>query len=1349
MPPSTPRASGDRSALCIILCAAGLTAAASAQTGGPSSSERPTGLRTPAPEGRANKGEATTKENPGADLRPTTPAPTAPAPWGRPAAQVPDELAKAPYPLFYVYDGRPVELGLDVRRVAVRLAAALPEGAAVGLAKLSGVACDAETQTGLPEWRLLTLTAPAQDAAGIDFVLSALLALPEVAFASPVFHNDAGPEGWTTVQPWVLARVQPERLAGGDALVAARAKDLPVVETTLAGLPGAYRLSAPSRNGFDVLRAARRLARDADFAWAEPDFLLTGTKAAIPNDPLFSQQWGIRNLGAGSPGSTGWDIDTNAELTWDVSRGDPAVKVLVMDDGTQVGHPDLNVVPGRDFTNGQAAGFGDGSPQVACDNHGTAVAGIIASRFNNGLGAAGVAPNCPVVPARIGISTSDCASTAFTSSYSWVANALAWGAGQGARVSNASFTLEPAASVLTDAYANARAGGMVHFASAGNDGTAVVHNPAGLPSVCSVGAINSDGSRASFSNFNAAVRYAMPGSGCPSADRTGSAGYAAGDTTFFSGTSCASPFAAGAAALVWSVLPHLTADQLLARLDATCKDRGPVGRDNEYGFGLIDTWAAINVFPNDFLITAREITGTSWTSGPVATAAATATPVEPQATCERGDAGESRSVWFTFVAPGYGQVTLSTAGSSYDTVLSAWQGVLTDGVWDYVQLACDDDSGPAGTSVIDRLPVQAGFRYWVKASAWGASGAGGTLNLSYSYSSTGFDFPANDLCLSSTTTRFNLPAGGGSRTDYIGGSGLDGSGSCGGALDVWYTYVAPSDGTLLVDTCGTKGLSGLDTTLSVRTGCPSTSGTVELAANNEPWFDTCGGRDAGVRRDASLTVALRAGQSVAIRVGIDRSSRSGGLMVTLNHSFLPAQPSGNPVYNPVTREVYRLLGPSSAEVARATARAAGGYLVTVDSALENQWIATHVAGPRNAGAWTGLSDAGAEGTWAWDNPLSGGAAYRNWQPGEPNNAGCNEDRAVVFGNGLWADWPDQPAPPTAALVESVGVSKGPLVNPATGKIYYRLQPASWTASRARARAMGGDLASISSVAENSWVNANMSAVGSGPLAFNVNLWLGLNHASIEGTFAWPDGSPSSYRNWAPGEPGNAADKDYVSMRGDGTWNVLANDPSVSTYGLVQVSPPATGPVSRPGTTSRYYLLPPMTWEGAMFQSARLGGELASVYDAAENEWVRATFTSGDDVWIGLSDGLYEEVFRWPDGSFPGYQNWAAGQPDNAGGLEHYVALRADGRWNDLRSDPMEYGGAPLRGVVKVYARSDFNRNNQVDLLDIFAFLNAWFSGCTGPQMPGTGCSRSADHNGVNGVDLLDIFAFLQDWFAGA
>ena len=143
----------------------------------------------------------------------------------------------------------------------------------------------------------------------------------------------------------------------------------------------------------------------------------------------------------------------------------------------------------------------------------------------------------------------------------------------------------------------------------------------------------------------------------------------------------------------------------------------------------------------------------------------------------------------------------------------------------------------------------------------------------------------------------------------------------------------------------------------------------------------------------------------------------------------------------------------------------------------------------------------------------------------------------------------------------------------------------------------------------------------------------------------------------------------------------------------------SSPVFNPTTGHHYYLLSQSTWTEARAESILLGGDLAVINNAAENDWIYNTFSNfgglSRRLWIGLTDQAQEGVFRWVDGSTPSYTNWFTSQPDNgSGGLpEHFVHL--DGptdiypsQWNDLPDVVLgTYGVAEVIPEPSIYAYS--------------------------------------------------------------
>lgn len=123
-----------------------------------------------------------------------------------------------------------------------------------------------------------------------------------------------------------------------------------------------------------------------------------------------------------------------------------------------------------------------------------------------------------------------------------------------------------------------------------------------------------------------------------------------------------------------------------------------------------------------------------------------------------------------------------------------------------------------------------------------------------------------------------------------------------------------------------------------------------------------------------------------------------------------------------------------------------------------------------------------------------------------------------------------------------------------------------------------------------------------------------------------------------------------------------------------------GPIVNPANGHAYYLLTPTSWADAEAEAQTLGGHLVAIGDADENAWVWETFAeiAGGPFWIGLSDAAQEGVFTWTNGEPFSYSSWwvEGGEPNNAGGVEHYVELN-NYVWND------NDGGGPFRAVVEV------------------------------------------------------------------
>ena len=137
-----------------------------------------------------------------------------------------------------------------------------------------------------------------------------------------------------------------------------------------------------------------------------------------------------------------------------------------------------------------------------------------------------------------------------------------------------------------------------------------------------------------------------------------------------------------------------------------------------------------------------------------------------------------------------------------------------------------------------------------------------------------------------------------------------------------------------------------------------------------------------------------------------------------------------------------------------------------------------------------------------------------------------------------------------------------------------------------------------------------------------------------------------------------------------------------------------GPVTNTANGHVYYLLSQNTWTASEAEARTLGGHLVTINDAAENQWVFATFSSfagtGRNLWIGLTDAQQSGQFDWVSGQPVTYQNWSPGEP-NFIGQEHYASMYhsglPDGRtaaaWFNYY-DGSDLGSlGPLNGVAEV------------------------------------------------------------------
>lgn len=332
--------------------------------------------------------------------------------------------------------------------------------------------------------------------------------------------------------------------------------------------------------------AVSLLKRDPSAQWVEPDYsiqlpalqprnltapVIRQDNPALPNDPLLPAEYGFALTGT--------------DKIWQSQPGRPEVIVAVVDSGIDASHPEFQgqLVEGFDFTEKTPASGG----AVDGYGHGTHVAGVIGAKANNGMGIAGIAPGCKLMPVRIfnnwghsegGLSTA----------------AVIWAVDHGAKVINASWGSPMLGEAAKAAYEYAIAKDVVFVAAVGNSGKEdTEYYPGASPEAIGVSAVNSDDRWASFSTFGEWVDLAAPGANVLSTYplKLGN-GYKIMD-----GTSMAAPFVSAAAALVRSQYPSWSQAQVRAQLERTAKDVIMTGKDKYAGWGRVDIARAVREAP--------------------------------------------------------------------------------------------------------------------------------------------------------------------------------------------------------------------------------------------------------------------------------------------------------------------------------------------------------------------------------------------------------------------------------------------------------------------------------------------------------------------------------------------------------------------------------------------------------------------------------------------------------------------------------------------------------------------------------------------------------------------------------
>lgn len=388
----------------------------------------------------------------------------------------------------------------------------------------------------------------------------------------------------------------------------------------VAGLDRIYRVEySEPIEPFDL---CKKLMQSPDVEYAVP--ITVHKMFYTPNDPRYAQQ--------------PWLPLMQMESAWDVTKGSADILIAIVDSGTDWQHEDLTTkiwtnpgeipnnnkdddnngyiddVRGWDFvgnisrTQAQSGVLlPDNDPRVVyptingTNGHGTVVAGCAAAATNNAIGIAAPAINCKILPIKCGSDNPSVGS--ILQGYA----AIKYAADLGADVINCSWGgpgEDPSAQDMVD-YANAK--GAIVVAASGNDGQNLdlySQNPANLDGVLTVGATNNNDRVTSFSNYGWGVHVYAPGENILST-------FPGNSYQPLSGTSFSSPLVAGIVALVRTLHPDWTPQQIREHIRSTSDAMSTVSSGNRplyYGRANVDravrfnnSWTGNNSVPGIIL----------------------------------------------------------------------------------------------------------------------------------------------------------------------------------------------------------------------------------------------------------------------------------------------------------------------------------------------------------------------------------------------------------------------------------------------------------------------------------------------------------------------------------------------------------------------------------------------------------------------------------------------------------------------------------------------------------------------------------------------------------------------------
>ncbi len=346
--------------------------------------------------------------------------------------------------------------------------------------------------------------------------------------------------------------------------------------------------------------------------------LIDNSALIVPTDSNFNKQWGLVNDGTMSGiGYVLPDADVDMELAWNIQTGDPNMIIAVSDSGLKMNHPDIasriwvnsDEIAGNgidDDNNGYTDDV-NGWDWVSNDNdpmddhgHGTNCAGIIGEIANNNMLFAGANWNSKIMPLKVLNSTGNASNAS-------MATSIYYAVDNGAKIVSMSLGGTSNSSVISNSIAYANTQNVMLFFCMMNTNNSVSYYPArfslSFPNVVAVGSTSPDDTRTnpfpwsatSGSNYGTHINVVAPGNYIYGLNHTSNTS----STTYWSGTSQATPLVASIASLIFAINPALTPLEVRNILQTTAQDQvGAItediaGFDQYMGYGRVNAYSAL------------------------------------------------------------------------------------------------------------------------------------------------------------------------------------------------------------------------------------------------------------------------------------------------------------------------------------------------------------------------------------------------------------------------------------------------------------------------------------------------------------------------------------------------------------------------------------------------------------------------------------------------------------------------------------------------------------------------------------------------------------------------------------